>query len=121
MFILILQKCLSADYFLEKVLTKLRFEILSTFISSKENMDLLSKNPALGHITTFGGHPISCSAALATLNELQKSTIIKSINSKRNLFEKHLQHPKIKKIHGTGLMIALEFDNEEYCQNIVKE
>ena len=92
---------------------------IGAFISSKENMDLLSSNPALGHITTFGGHPVSCAAALATFSELQQSTIIDSISNKRSLFEKHLQHPKIKKIHGIGLMIALEFPNEEYCQNIV--
>ena len=94
---------------------------IGAFISSKKNMDYLSQQPELGHITTFGGHPISCAAALATFNELKQSTIIESINKKRKLFEENLNHPKIKKIHGIGLMIAIEFNDEEYCQNIVKE
>ena len=94
---------------------------IGAFISSKSNMDLFSKNPSLGHITTFGGHPVSCAAALATLNELQQSNIIESVSHKRNLFETHLKHPKIKKIHGAGLMIALEFKDEKYCQEIVKK
>ena len=85
------------------------------------NMDYLSQNPELGHITTFGGHPVSCAAALATFNELKTSTIIESILNKRNLFEKHLKHPKIKNIHGVGLMIAIEFENEKYCLDIVKK
>ena len=93
---------------------------IGAFVSSKENMNLFSENPALGHITTFGGHPISCAAALATLKVLQNSTIIKCVNEKRELFEKHLKHPKIKQIHGAGLMIALEFNTAKSCQDIVK-
>ena len=94
---------------------------IGAFISSKENMDFFSTNPSLGHITTFGGHPVSCAAALATFNELQNSTIIEAVVRKRNLFENHLKHPKIKKIHGIGLMIAIELENEKYCQDIVKK
>jgi len=94
---------------------------IGAFISSKKNMDLFRKAPPLGHITTFGGHPTSCAAALATFQELEKSTIINSIYQKRQLFEENLQHPKIKKIHGVGLMISLEFNSEKYCQNIVKK
>jgi len=94
---------------------------IGAFISSKKNMDYLSTNPPLGHITTFGGHPTSCAAALATLQELKNSNTIKLVNQKRDLFKKHLTHPKIKKIHGIGLMIAIEFENEETCQEIVKK
>ena len=94
---------------------------IGAFISSKRNMDYLSTNPPLGHITTFGGHPTSCAAALATLQELKNSNIIELVNRKRDLFKKHLTHPKIKKIHGIGLMIAIEFENEEVCQDIVKK
>jgi len=94
---------------------------IGAFISSKDNMDLLSKDPALGHITTFGGHPVSCAAALATFNELQNSTIIESVINKRELFEKNLNHPKIKNIHGSGLMLSVEFNDEEYCQDIVQK
>ena len=94
---------------------------IGAFISSKKNMDYLSKNPPLGHITTFGGHPVSCAAALATFNELKESNIIESITKKRQLFEKELKHPKIKKIHGIGFMIAIELENEKTCQDIVRK
>jgi len=94
---------------------------IGAFISSKENMDYLSKKPQLGHITTFGGHPVSCAAALATFNELKESNIIGSIAEKRKLFEKKLKHPKIKQIHGIGFMIAIELENEKTCQNIVRK
>lgn len=94
---------------------------IGAFISSKSNMSLLSQNPALGHITTFGGHPVSCAAALATWTELMNSDLIKSVNQKRELFIKNLQHPKIQKIHGIGLMLALELKNDKYCEKIVKK
>tara|TARA_B100001250_G_C19688746_1_gene739268 strand:- start:182 stop:1144 length:963 start_codon:yes stop_codon:yes gene_type:complete len=94
---------------------------IGAFVSSKKNMDYLSIDPPLGHITTFGGHPTSCAAALATLNELKNSSIIESIKEKRELFQKNLTHRKIKKIHGIGLMLAIEFENEKVCQDIVKK
>jgi len=94
---------------------------IGAFISSKENMDYFSTNPALGHITTFGGHPVSCSAALATFNTLQQSDILASVATKRKLFETHLKHPRIKQIHGKGLMLAVEFENEDICQQMVKQ
>ena len=94
---------------------------IGAFISSKKNMDYLSIDPPLGHITTFGGHPTSCAAALATLNELKNSSIIESVKEKRELFQKNLTHPKIKKIHGIGLMLAIEFENEKVCQDTVKK
>ena len=94
---------------------------IGAFISSKENMKKLSHNPELGHITTFGGHPISCAAALATFNELIQSNILSSISKKHALFKRYLKHPKIKKINGIGLMLALEFENEIICREIVKK
>ena len=93
---------------------------IGAFISSKKNMDYLSNYPPLGHITTFGGHPISCAAALATFSILKKSKIIESINTKRKLFEANLKHPIIKKIHGKGLMLALEFETQDICEKIIK-
>ncbi|MBE37745.1 MAG: aspartate aminotransferase family protein [Flavobacteriales bacterium] len=94
---------------------------IGAFVSSKKNMDYLSNDPQLGHITTFGGHPVCCAAALATFNKLKKSKIISSINHKRKLFISNLIHPRIKQIHGVGLMIALEFENEKICQKIVRK
>lgn len=94
---------------------------IGAFVSSKKNMNYLSVNPSLGHITTFGGHPVSCAAAVATINTLSKNKIIEKIESKRKLFLENLRHPKIKKIHGVGLMIAIELKNEKACTKFVKK
>ena len=94
---------------------------IGAFISSNQNMATLASDPPLGHITTFGGHPISCAAALATFKELQESEILKRINKKNNLFRQYLTHPKIKNINSCGLMLAIEFENEKICQDIVKQ
>jgi len=93
---------------------------LGAFISSKEIMSSLSHNPVLGHITTFGGHPLSCAAALAGLKELNNSGLIASVSQKEALFRKCLQHPKIKSISGRGLMLALEFDNFDQNLEIIQ-
>ena len=78
---------------------------IGCFISSKANMDTLKENPKLGHITTFGGHPVCCAASLATLTELtENKSIIESVSKKEQLFRTHLNHPKIKEIRGKGLM-----------------
>ena len=93
---------------------------IGAFISSKENMDALKNNPKLGHITTFGGHPVSCAAALSTLQTLiQKSSIINSIPNKEKLFRKGLEHSKVKEIRGIGLMLAIELGDIEKCRNFV--
>ena len=73
----------------------------------------------LGHITTFGGHPIACAASLATLNELCNSQIIQEVDQKEALFRKLLIHPKIKEIRGKGLMLALEFEDADICRKLV--
>lgn len=94
---------------------------IGAFISSKENMDTLKDNPKLGHITTFGGHPVSCAAALSTLQTLvQDSSIIDSISSKERLFRKELEHLLIKEIRGIGLMLAIELGDVEKCRNFVE-
>ena len=86
---------------------------IGAFISSWENMNKLTFAPKLGHITTFGGHPISCVASLATLKFIIKNKLYEEINEKENLFKKLLVHKKIKKIRGKGLMLALDlFDNK---------
>lgn len=94
---------------------------IGAFISSKENMDALKDNPKLGHITTFGGHPVSCAAALSTLQTLvQDSSIIDSIPAKEKLFRKGLEHPLVKEIRGVGLMLAIELGNVEKCRKFVE-
>ena len=94
---------------------------IGAFVSSKKNMSYLSVNPSLGHITTFGGHPVCCAAAVATIRTLTSNKIIEKVESKRQLFLEHLSHPKIKKIHGIGLMIAIELENEKLCNKFVKK
>lgn len=94
---------------------------IGAFISSWELMNLLSFQPQLGHITTFGGHPVNCAASLACLRHLLNSNIMQKIVSKEKLFKQHLTHPKIKQIRGKGLMIALEFNNEELAKSVVEK
>lgn len=76
------------------------------FTASEEHMDLLSNNPKLGHITTFGGHPVIAAACLATLQELTESTLMQDAIHKEKLFRKLLIHPLIKEVRGEGLMLA---------------
>jgi acetylornithine/N-succinyldiaminopimelate aminotransferase len=93
---------------------------IGAFISSNEIMSTLTHNPVLGHITTFGGHPVSCAAALATLTELTESKLIDEVEEKAQLFRKYLQHPAIKAIHGKGLMLSVEFENHELLLKIIE-
>ena len=84
-------------------------------------MHLLTFNPKLGHITTFGGHPISCSASKTTLEFLLSSRLMNQIEKKEELFRKHLQHTKIKEIRGKGLMLAIEFCDEDLARKVVEQ
>ncbi len=94
---------------------------IGAFISSKEKMQAFTHDPILGHITTFGGHPVHCAAALANLEVLIEDRIIGDVEYKGALFEKLLKHKGIKEIRRKGLMIALEFESEEIVQKIVKQ
>lgn len=93
---------------------------IGAFISSREIMSALQTDPVLGHITTFGGHPVSCVASLAILEELYDSQIFKQAEEKAAVFKKHLKHPKIKDIRHLGLMMAVEFESFEQVSNIIK-
>lgn len=79
---------------------------IGAFTASKERMQLLSDNPKLGHITTFGGHPLIAAAALATLNELLKTDLIAQTLEKEKLVRSLLKHTLIEEIRGKGLMLA---------------
>ncbi len=87
---------------------------ISAFIADQSMMSTLSHDPILGHITTFGGHPVSCAAALATLKELKTNNWIALAESKAQLFHKLLKHPKIKEIRSAGLMMAVDFDDASF-------
>jgi len=92
---------------------------LGAFIASKEIMETLSNNPALGHITTFGGHPVCCAAGFAAMQVLLASDLIQTVKEKEALFKKLLVHPSIKQFRSFGLIIALEFDSFTTSKKII--
>ena len=92
---------------------------MGVFISSKEIMQSLSHDPVLGHITTFGGHPVCCAAALANLEVLTEGDLIKNVESKGALFEELLAHSKVKEIRRKGMMMAIELENPEQVIRMV--
>ncbi|HSV75478.1 MAG TPA: aspartate aminotransferase family protein [Bacteroidales bacterium] len=92
---------------------------LGAFIAPAGIMQCLSNQPALGHITTFGGNPVCAAAALAHLEVVVRERLWESAVAKGNLFRQHLVHPAIKAIRGLGLMLALEFDSAEQTRDIV--
>ena len=87
--------------------------------SSKERMEMFQENPILGHITTFGGHPVIASAALANLKETLNSGIMKKMKEKENLIRKLLNHELIDEIRGKGLMLALIMKNKIIANQLV--
>lgn len=92
---------------------------VGAFISSYKNMSLLTENPSLGHITTFGGHPVIAAASLATLKELLEGDYMVQIAHKEQLFRKHLNHPYIKEVRGMGLMLAPMFEDETFSVKLM--
>ncbi|WP_079469854.1 aspartate aminotransferase family protein [Chitinophaga ginsengisegetis] len=84
---------------------------LGAFIASREIMWTLTNNPVLGHITTFGGHPVNCAAGRAGFQALLDQDLLKDVNAKGQLFLDHLKHPAIKSVRSLGLMIAVEFES----------
>tara|TARA_B110001450_G_scaffold31591_1_gene27436 strand:- start:1786 stop:2961 length:1176 start_codon:yes stop_codon:yes gene_type:complete len=94
---------------------------IGAFTASKQMMDSLSDHPKLGHITTFGGHPVIAAAALATLKEIISSTLIPETLEKEALIRQQLKHPLIKEIRGKGLMLALILESSEIANKIVLE
>ena len=94
---------------------------IGAFISSTERMALLTHNPMLGHITTFGGNPVCAAAALATLQVLTTPGLLEEVEEKGKLIESMIRHPKVKEIRRKGLMFAIDFENEETVKRIVDE
>lgn len=92
---------------------------IGAFIAPNEIMSVFKNNPILGHITTFGGHPVSCAASYATLHTIFEENLLSGIEEKSNLFKKLLKHPKIKEVRGKGLMLAAEFESFEVLKPII--
>jgi len=84
---------------------------LGAFVAPKEMMDVIKSNPMLGHITTFGGHPVSCAAARASLKVIRDEKLVENVERKANLFRAELNIPQIKEIRGLGLMMCLQLEN----------
>lgn len=87
---------------------------LGAFISSHEIMSSLVSNPVLGHITTFGGHPVCCAAGLASLEVILGEDLVKMSIAKSDIFRKELHHPLITEIRGTGLLLAVQLRHPAY-------
>lgn len=98
---------------------------IGAFIASQEVMSVFKNNPILGHITTFGGHPVSCAASLATLEVIWEGmgydgkgdTL--TVKEKGELIKKTLLHPKIREVRGEGLMLAVEFESFDALKPII--
>jgi acetylornithine/succinyldiaminopimelate/putrescine aminotransferase len=94
---------------------------IGAFVANKKIMSVFKDNPVLGHITTFGGHPVSAAAALATLQTLVNDKIIDEVTQKGKLFKKLLKHNKIKSIRGVGLFLAVELDSYTQIRQLLTE
>ena len=89
--------------------------------SNKQILDSFTHNPCLGHITTFGGHPVCCAAGLAALNYLTNNNIVEQVESKGALFEERLKsHPRVLEIRRSGLLLALELGKAEYLYRLME-
>ena len=94
---------------------------IGAFIATREVMQSLTCEPVLGHISTFGGHPLSAAAALATINVIQEEKLIPNVNQKAELFKEWLVHDKILAIRNKGLMMAVDFESYQVLKPIIDE
>ena len=92
---------------------------LGAFVANRKLMKGLASDPVLGHITTFGGHPVCCAAGLAAFQVLLKNKIMDGVQRKETLFHKFLHHPKVKAVRSLGLLLAIEFEDEKSCKKVV--
>ena len=92
---------------------------LGAFVADKQIMDSFTHNPVLGHINTFGGHPVSCAAGLAAFKVLTEEKLYENVFAKEKMFRSLLHHPSIKNISSAGLMMAVEFDSFETNKKII--
>ena len=94
---------------------------LGAFIADKTLMWTLAENPVLGHITTFGGHPVSCAAGMASLKVLKDEGFVDVVKNRELLFKSLLNHPAIKAVRSAGLLMAVEFDSFETNRKIINQ
>ncbi len=95
---------------------------LGAFVADKILMNCFTHNPVLGHITTFGGHPVCCAAGLAALNVIKKEKLYEQVQQKSDLFVHFIEKmPHVKSIRRCGLMIAVDFEDKEFNFKVVKK
>lgn len=94
---------------------------LGAFISSHQYMGLLTNNPVLGHITTFGGHPVCCAAGMAGMHVLLNSSLIEEVAAKEALFHSLLKHKAVKTVRSKGLLMAIELESAEAVLSTLKK
>jgi acetylornithine/N-succinyldiaminopimelate aminotransferase len=94
---------------------------LGAFISSKTLLDHFMDNPVLGHITTFGGHPLSCAASLAALDFIFDRHLMEQVSEKEALFRRLLTHPLVKEISGRGLLLAIDLKDKDFCRKVIDD
>lgn len=92
---------------------------IGAFIAPQEIMGVFKSNPILGHLSTFGGHPVSCAASLATLQVIQQERLLEGVAAKAALFKELLVHPAIKEIRNCGLMMAAEFEHFDMLKPVI--
>jgi acetylornithine/succinyldiaminopimelate/putrescine aminotransferase len=92
---------------------------LGAFVASYERMATLMHDPVLGHITTFGGHPVCCAAGLASMKVLLEEHAIEGVERRSALFEQHLTHPRIREVRRSGLLISVVFESFEENKKII--
>lgn len=92
---------------------------IGAFTASSQLMDLLQDNPKLGHITTFGGHPVIAASALATLTEITCSNLMQQALEKEQLFRRYLAHPLVREIRGKGLMLAIILPSANITNQVI--
>jgi acetylornithine/succinyldiaminopimelate/putrescine aminotransferase len=93
---------------------------IGAFIAPRAVMEVLSFDPPLGHITTFGGHPVSAAAALATLEVLLTTDLIAEVPAKEALFRRHLQHEAIREVRSAGLWLAVDLGSAQRVQDVIR-
>jgi acetylornithine/succinyldiaminopimelate/putrescine aminotransferase len=92
---------------------------LGAFISSSEIMSSLASDPVLGHITTFGGHPVCCAAGMASLEVILEENLVENCRKRSESFKKKLNHPAIKEIRGEGLLMAVQLSGKEHVRSVI--
>ena len=92
---------------------------LGAFITDKKRMDCLTDNPVLGHITTFGGHPLCCAAGKAAFDVLVREKLFETVAAKEALLKELLVHPKINSLYTSGLWAAVEFESFDMCKKVI--